>query len=115
MFYLAIYKYKQDIKKISFTRFLMEKKDISLSEAKSALDKFLEGMPLLFTFNTKIELQKFKQQAESLGTICTTLRSHLYVDASQFKKRPIAKSQNSKRVTNTSRSKPQYSRVFMLN
>src|SRR5258705_11716627 len=115
MFKLALYQYKEDIKKISFTRFLKEEKNISLSDAKNSLDKFLNGIPLLFLFNSRGELQRFKRKAESLGAISKEMKSQLFVEKSELKKRSAAKNQSNRKSFNSAKSKEEYSEVLMLN
>jgi len=89
MFRLALHQYKDSVQKISFTRFLKDEKNISLSDAKKALDKFLEGIPLLFIFNSKAEMLGFKEKAESLGAICKVITAPLFIRTSQLHKKAI--------------------------
>ena len=110
MFRLALYQYKEGIQKISFTRFLKEEKKISLSEAKNALDKFLEGIPLLFLFTSKTEMLKFKKTAETLGAICKIITTPLFVRTSQLHKGTLS-TRSAKKIN---KSDSEFAEVLMM-
>ena len=113
MYKLVLYQHTDDIKKVSFTRFLKEEKKLSLSEAKDALDKFLEGIPLLFLFNSKAELQQFKIKAEALGAIAKVLTSRLFIESSAIETKQSVKKRAGKSA-NSQNHKNEYSEVLMI-
>ena len=113
MYKLALYQHTDDIKKVSFTRFLKEEKKLSLSEAKDALDKFLEGIPLLFLFHSKTELQQFKMKAEALGAIAKVLTSRLFIESSAIETKQSVKKTPCKSVK-TQKRKNEFSEVLMI-
>jgi len=83
---------------------------MSLSEAKFALDKLLEGVPLLFTFKTRSEMQRFKRKSESLGVIGEIIDSPLYVKTPFFSSK-----KSSKKTPSISNKDSGYSEFLMLN
>ena len=117
MYKLALYQYKEDIKKISFTRFLKEEKKISLAEAKNALDRFLEGVPLLFLFNSKSDLQNFKFKAENLGAVCKEMKSQLFIESAELENKRDSKKPTTRKSSAIvkRKNKNAYSEVLMVN
>lgn len=68
-YYLIIDKYKEEIKKISLTRFLKETMKMDYSIAKNDVDKIVEGVPVVYKFSSKKALVTFRETVSAYGVL----------------------------------------------
>ena len=61
MYYLIFYDYAKDVQKVSLARLLKRERNLSLTNAKNAVDNLIEGIPVKFLFTEIKLLEQFKK------------------------------------------------------
>lgn len=75
MYYLIFYDFTEDVQKVSLARLLKKERNLSLTNAKNAVDNLMEGIPVGFLFTEKNLLEQLQKGASLMGVKSKTIDS----------------------------------------